>query len=121
MTERYIGLNATTGQQLADLEHIRQSLRKILTTPIGSRIMRRDFGSLIPDLIDKPLNGKTYMQVMAASVMAVSAWEPRVELNSVTLQQQGGEASALIVDLDLTRRDGPSAGQRSKLQIPLKG
>lgn len=120
MTERYIGLNASTGQQLADLEHIRQSIRKILTTPIGSRIMRRDFGSLIPDLIDKPLNGKTYMQVMAASVMAVSAWEPRVELNNITLQQ-GNEASALIADIDLTRRDGPSAGQRSKLQIPLKG
>lgn len=120
MSARYIGLNADSGQQLTDLEHIRQSIRKILTTPIGSRIMRRDFGSLIPDLIDKPLNGKTYMQVMAASVMAVSAWEPRVELNSVTLQQ-GSEASALIVDLDLTRRDGPSAGQRSKLQIPLKG
>jgi hypothetical protein len=120
MTARYIGLNATTGQQLSDLDHIRQSIRKILTTPVGSRVMRRDFGSLIPDLVDKPLNGKTRMQVMAASVMAISAWEPRVDLMSIQLQT-GEEASALYVDIELARRDGPSAGQATKLLVPLKG
>lgn len=120
MTARYIGLNASTGAQITDLDHISQSITKIFGTPIGSRVMRRDFGSLIPDLIDKPLNGKTLMQLMAASAMAIAAWEPRVDLNGITLQQ-GDEASGLYADLDITRRDGPSAGQRSALQIPLKG
>ncbi|TCP13770.1 hypothetical protein EV683_10513 [Crenobacter luteus] len=119
MSSRYIGLNATTGQQLSDLDHIRQSIGKILTTPIGSRVMRRDFGSLIPDLIDKPLNGKTRMQVMAASVMAISAWEPRVDLVSVMLQG-GTSPSDLAVDLELARRDGPTAGKPTKLTVPLK-
>lgn len=120
MTARYIGLNADTGAQISDLDHIRQSISKILLTPIGTRVMRRDFGSLIPDLIDQPLHGKTRMQLMAASVMAIAAWEPRVDLSSVTLQQ-GDQASAVYADLDITRRDGPSAGQHSTLQIPLKG
>uniref|UniRef100_UPI0026076D20 ATPase domain-containing protein n=1 Tax=uncultured Sphingobium sp. TaxID=316087 RepID=UPI0026076D20 len=31
-------------------------VRDILTTPIGSRLMRRDYGSLIPELIDQPAN-----------------------------------------------------------------
>ncbi|WP_337881766.1 GPW/gp25 family protein [Chromobacterium haemolyticum] len=119
MTARYIGLNAINGQRIDDLDHIRQSLRKILTTPIGSRVMRRDFGSLIPDLIDKPLNGKTQMQLMAASVMAISAWEPRVDIANIQLQA-GATPSELLVDIELTRRDGPSAGQTSSLQIPLK-
>lgn len=120
MTARYIGLDAATGQQLTDLDHIRQSIRKILTTPIGTRVMRREFGSMIPDLIDKPLNGKTRMQVMAASVMAISTWEPRVDLSSIQLQA-GDDATALYVDIDLARRDGPAAGQPTKLLVSLKG
>lgn len=119
MTARYIGMNASTGRQISELEHIQQSLHKILTTPIGSRVMRRDFGSMIPDLIDKPLNGKTRMQVMAACVMAIQAWEPRVDLVSVALQL-GNAASDLYADIELARRDGPSAGKTSKLQISLK-
>ena len=120
MTARYIGLDASTGQQIDDLAHIRQSIAKILTMPIGSRVMRRDFGSLIPELIDKPLNGKTHMQVMAASVMAISTWEPRVDLTSITLQA-GADASTLYVNIELARRDGPSAGQSTRVLVPLKG
>jgi phage baseplate assembly protein W len=81
--------------------------------------MRRDFGSLIPDLIDQPLNGKTRMQLMAASVMAIYTWEPRVDLKPSL--QQAEEASGLYADIELSRRDGPTAGQTSKLQIALKG
>lgn len=114
----YIGLNAATGQQISELDHIRQSIATILTTPIGSRLMRRDFGSLIPDLIDQPLHGKTRMQLMAASVMAISAWEPRVTLSRISLQQ---DASSLSLDIELARRDGPSAGQPAQLIVPLKG
>ncbi|WP_043615142.1 GPW/gp25 family protein [Chromobacterium violaceum] len=120
MSARYIGLNAATGQQLSDLDHIRQSIRKILTTPIGSRVMRRGFGSLVPDLIDKPLNGKIHMQLLAATVMAISAWEPRVELARVQLQA-GQSPSDLFVDLELARRDGDGAGQSANLRVPLRG
>lgn len=120
MSARYLGLDARTGGQLADLDHIRQSLRKILCTPIGSRVMRREFGSQVPDLLDQPLNGKTRMQVMAASVMAIRTWEPRVDLTRIELQQ-GAVASELYVDLELTRRDGPAAGQTARLAVPLRG
>lgn len=119
MTTRYIGLNADTGAQISDLDHIRQSINKILLTPIGTRVMRRDFGSLIPDLIDQPLNGKTRMQLMAASVMAIYTWEPRVDLKTISLQQ--ADEASLYADIELSRRDGPTAGQTSKLQIALKG
>lgn len=120
MSTRYLGLDAATGQQLSDLDHIRQSLRKILTTPIGSRVMRRDFGSLIPDLLDRPLNGKTHMQLMAASVMAISTWEPRVDLSRIQLQS-GATPSELLANIELTPRFGPSAGRSAKLLVPLKG
>lgn len=120
MTTRYIGLNAHTGAQISDLDHIKQSISKILLTPIGSRVMRRDFGSLIPELIDQPLNGKTHIQLMAAGAMAINAWEPRIDLTSITLQA-GSAPSSLVAHLVFSRRDGPSAGTTEKLQVTLRG
>lgn len=34
--------------------HIAQSIRNILFTRIGTRLMREEYGSFIPDLIDMP-------------------------------------------------------------------
>jgi len=63
------------GDILVGWEHVKQSIEKILTTPIGSRIMRRDFGSQIPDLIDAPMNEKLLMSIFAFTAKAL---EPRM-------------------------------------------
>ena len=42
MTVRYLGMNNQTGLSISEAEHIRQSVRDILVTPIGSRVMRRE-------------------------------------------------------------------------------
>ena len=34
-------MNRTTGTAISGLEHLRQSVGDILSTPIGSRVMRR--------------------------------------------------------------------------------
>ncbi|MGL5293614.1 MAG: GPW/gp25 family protein, partial [Aeromonas sp.] len=39
------GMNATTGRTISSTDHIIQSVRDILITPVGSRVMRRDYGS----------------------------------------------------------------------------
>jgi phage baseplate assembly protein W len=46
MTVRYLGMNSQTGLSISEVEHIRQSVRDILVTPVGSRVMRREYGSL---------------------------------------------------------------------------
>jgi phage baseplate assembly protein W len=81
------GTDATTGKRLAGLEHLRQSVRDILTTPIGSRVMRRDYGSQIFQLVDAPLNRSTIMDFYAAVADALKRWEPRLRLTSVTASQ----------------------------------
>ena len=108
------GLNARTGQALSDIDHLRQSISRILTTPIGTRLMRREFGSLLPELIDQPLNDSTRMRIMAASVMAITRWEPRVALASVTMQPTG-EPGALCVSFVAVSLDGPANGTRFNL------
>ncbi len=54
MTERYRGMNAAGTGTLTDEDHVWQSVNDILLTPVGSRLMRRNYGSLCPDLIDSP-------------------------------------------------------------------
>lgn len=50
------GMNASTGKELEGLNHLKQSIVDILTTPIGSRVMRRDYESRLLELVDKPIN-----------------------------------------------------------------
>lgn len=77
------GTSATTGQRLAGIEHLRQSIRDILTTPIGTRVMRRDYGSRIYQLLDAPMNRGTLMQLYAATIEALGRWEPRIRVERV--------------------------------------
>ncbi|MEQ6971314.1 GPW/gp25 family protein [Pectobacterium polaris] len=85
MTARYLGMSRDSGQTLGDIEHIRQSVRDILITPVGSRVMRRDYGSLLSALIDQPQNRAVKLQVMAACYMALLRWEPRITLTAINL------------------------------------
>lgn len=50
----YIGMSQSNGKAITDTDHLRQSVRDILLTPQGSRIVRREYGSLLSVLIDQP-------------------------------------------------------------------
>lgn len=79
MTTRYTGMNPDGTGNLNDMEHLKQSVRDILTTPLASRVMRREYGSLVPDLIDEPMNNTTRLQCMSAAVIALTRWDaPRL-------------------------------------------
>ncbi|WP_254683442.1 GPW/gp25 family protein [Phaeobacter piscinae] len=80
------GINASTGKPLSGLAHLRQSVRDILTTPIGTRVMRRDYGSRLYRLVDAPMNDATRLDMMAATYEAIETWEPRLELDTVAVE-----------------------------------
>ena len=65
------GMDANTGRALSGVDHLKQSVRDILTTPIGSRVMRRDYGSRLFDLIDNPGNPETVADIVAESAQAL--------------------------------------------------
>ena len=79
------GMSRDNGTQLSTDEHLRQSIRDILTTPLGTRLMRRDYGSLLPFLIDSPANDATKLRLMAATATALIRWEPRIKVSKVSL------------------------------------
>lgn len=79
------GTNASTGGPLSGVAHLRQSIADILGTPIGSRVMRRDYGSRLFQLVDAPTNAATLLQISAATAEALDRWEPRFRLTSVSV------------------------------------
>lgn len=115
----YVGMNRASGRTIGDLAHIWQSIRDILTTPIGTRVMRRTYGSEVPTLVDQPMNAVTRLRVMSAAVAAVVKWEPRVQVNaaSVAISADG----SVCVDLDADRVDGARGTSLGTLSIPLRG
>lgn len=113
------GMNNSTGRAAGDLAHIRQSVRDILTTPIGSRAMRRDYGSLIPELIDQPMNPATRLRVMSASVSALVKWEPRIRVASVRLAVDA--KGTTVVDIEADRVDGPRRESLGSVSVALRG
>ncbi len=93
-----IGTDAKTGRRLSGIDHLRQSVRDILTTPIGSRVMRRDYGSRLYELVDAPLNGDTLIDLYAATFEALQTWEPRIQVEQVRAEVPGPGRVVLTVE-----------------------
>lgn len=95
------GLDMTTGRELSGIDHLRQSVRDILATPIGSRVMRRDYGSNLPELIDQNLTPLTMAQIYAATVDALRKWEPRIRISRVQAEALPEELEAGRISITL--------------------
>ena len=79
----FVGMDKATGGRIEGIEHLYQSVATILTTPIGSRVMRRDFGSRLYDLLDKNITQSLKMQMFAETIEALNKWEPRLDVKRV--------------------------------------
>lgn len=114
-----LGMNRHTGRAIDDeADHIRQSIGDILTTPVGSRVENRSYGSLLPDLIDHPGNAANHLRLAAASIMAIIRWEPRVTVQSASISIDG--AGRVTVDFGGVRRGGPRSVATINVSVPLQ-
>lgn len=96
------GMSAESGERLGVLEHLRQSIRDILMTPIGTRVMRRDYGSALFALVDAPLDRVTVLDLIQATAGALARWEPRIKVQRVAVV--GVAEGHVTLDLELIYR-----------------
>ena len=99
------GIDRRTGKVLAGLAHVRQSVGVIFATSIGTRVMRRTFGSRVPALLMREnLTADALARFFFAVVVAIDAWEPRLRVlrvlypappNAPALMRIGGIAMAI--------------------------
>ncbi|WP_341808365.1 GPW/gp25 family protein [Wolbachia endosymbiont (group E) of Neria commutata] len=81
------GMNSKTGKELEGIDHLKQSIIDILTTPIGSRVMRRSYGSRLFELVDQPINREFTLEIYAATAAALEKWEKRFKLEKVKITE----------------------------------
>ena len=90
------GISAVTGRLATDWDHTQQSIDKIIRTAIGSRIMRRQFGSELQDLIDAKLIRKNVLAVYSAVAAAIVKWEPRYRMLSGSIASANADGNLAL-------------------------
>ena len=67
---------------LIDVEN---SIKDILLTPLGSRVMLPEYGSRIYELIDRKVDDEFRADLACFVIEAVEKWEKRVKIDEVRL------------------------------------
>jgi len=91
-----LGVDRHGGGILTGWEHVKQSIEVVLTTMVGTRVMRRDFGSRIMALIDAPMNDRVLLAVFSACADAIAKWEPRYRLETVNVEKAGADGGIIF-------------------------
>jgi phage baseplate assembly protein W len=66
-------------------EELDSSLRLVLVTAPGERLMRPEFGCRIHELVFEPVNANTLGRMTQAVRDALVRWEPRIDVEAVTV------------------------------------
>lgn len=99
-----VGVDPTSGR-IAMSEHeqdIRESIRIILATAPGERLMRPDFGCGIHDLVFSAISSATVGLFESRVREAITKWEPRVEIMQLSISTR--EASNGKLEILMTFR-----------------
>ena len=81
-----------------------QSLRLLLTTATGERVMRPNFGTRAPHLVFAP-GSETNKNLLETSIReAVRDYEPRVQLTGVTVTERELEPERVDIEVSYTVR-----------------
>jgi phage baseplate assembly protein W len=96
-------------------EDLDRSIRVVLATAPGERVMRPEFGCKIWDLLFEPINANT-LGLMAQSVReAVAQWEPRVDVDEVDVTPDPRDGGLVRIAVSFTVR---TTNDRRNLVFP---
>lgn len=68
------------------LVSVEESIKDILLTPLGSRVMLPEYGSRLFELIDRRVDDSFRADLAYFVIDAVSRWEKRVKIDKVVLK-----------------------------------
>jgi hypothetical protein len=76
-----------------------QSIRIILMTAIGQRVMRPAFGCRIHELVFAPNNAHTAARARRYVEEALGMWEPRIILNEILVGPHPKQSNQLLIEI----------------------
>jgi uncharacterized protein len=84
---------------LSSPDDLHSSIRMVLSTAPGERVMRPRFGCAIWDLLFEPINANT-MGLMAVAVrQALGQWEPRIDVDNVVVTPDDADKGRVSIDI----------------------
>jgi phage baseplate assembly protein W len=89
---------------VADAEDVRQSIRIILETDPGERVMRPDFGAGLRRLLFEPITTNTLAMVQHRVEDALVTWEPRIDVLDVVVSADEAASGRLLIRIDYSIR-----------------
>lgn len=91
-------------------ERIEEAIYLILGTRLGERLMQPAFGCGIHDLLFAPNNPSTRTRAVEHVRRALVAFEPRIDVSSVTAETTDDEPSLLLIRIDYRVRANNAVG-----------
>jgi phage baseplate assembly protein W len=90
-----------TGQWATSVgaENVRESIQVLLLTRLGERLMYPTYGSSLGTFLFAPNNPATRKSIEAEITRALTMWEPRVTLDSVSVDVDPANAQAAIATI----------------------
>jgi phage baseplate assembly protein W len=76
-----------------------QSIRVILETSPGERVMRPTFGCRVWELIFEPRDASTEALLKEYVREALAMWEPRIEVTGVDILEEGAPQEVVMVNI----------------------
>lgn len=77
------GMSSDNGEIINGTTYLEQVVRDVLTTPVGSRVMRRNYGSRLYTLLDHPIDEALIANMHVAVVEALTAHVPIITISAV--------------------------------------
>jgi phage baseplate assembly protein W len=94
-------VNTSGSMQFSEYEQdVQQSIRIILGTNPGERVMRPDFGAGLNQFVFEPVNQATMNAVSTQVREALIDWEPRITLMEVNVTTDPTQMNCLLIDIE---------------------
>jgi hypothetical protein len=100
---------------IAGEENLDQAIILLLSTALGERQMRFDFGSDLPRAIFEPINAATLVGIQESARIALRDWEPRIIVRHVSALPDPVVESKVTLSITF---DIPQTNSRRNLVFP---
>ena len=101
-------------------DNIRESIRIILLTELGERIALPEFGGGLKHFLFEPNSVSTRHLIQDRISKALEAWEPRIQLETVTVDADPADAESAIATVTY-KLVATQTNERVSLNVKLAG
>jgi phage baseplate assembly protein W len=112
----YIGLKDGKLTTVTETDHLIKSIKDILTTPVGSRVMRRSYGCNLFSYVGYPITPLIVAKIQTIISDALTTYEKRVKFDKVLIDASSSSIQFGKIALSI-EGTWTSSGSKESLEI----